>query len=226
MSHLAPSHYVWWLAGRSAGIVAFMLVSVSVTLGLAMAARVVSPRSKRAVVHLHEHVALIGLAAIVAHALLLMADPWLHPGLKGTIVPFTMSYRPLWSGLGIVAAYLAAILGLSFYVRRRLRPGMWRKMHRLTILVYLLGAAHALGAGTDATTVAMRAVLLASAGPILFLLVLRTWRGRIAAGRAAASRPAASGQPSPRKHASRLLAAADNATLRPRTTEAGGVRRS
>jgi methionine sulfoxide reductase heme-binding subunit len=244
VSHPAPSHFVWWLAGRSAGIVAFLLISISVTLGLAMAARVIPPRHKRTVVRLHEHVALTGLAAIAAHAVLLMADPWLNPGLKGIAVPFAMSYRPLWSGMGIVAAYLATILALSFYARRRLRPGVWRKMHRATVLVYGLGVAHTLGAGTDATTLAILAVLLASAGPILFLFLLRVLRGRASArtrgrrtqpgaapapGRdpAPARRPPARGarvSPSaPRAHVSRRLGTGDQTALLPRATEAGGM---
>jgi sulfoxide reductase heme-binding subunit YedZ len=86
-------------------------------------------------------------------------------------VPFVMDYRPLFTGLGIVAGYLAAILGLTFYVRRRLGTKRWRKAHRLTPLVYLLAVGHALGAGTDARWVAV--LLLASATPVLYLGVLR-----------------------------------------------------
>jgi hypothetical protein len=41
MTQAAPANYVWWLAGRSAGMVALLLVAGSVILGLAMAARVI-----------------------------------------------------------------------------------------------------------------------------------------------------------------------------------------
>lgn len=53
--------------------------------------------------------------------------------------------------MGIIAGYLAAIFGLSFYVRRRIGPRLWRRVHRLVIIVYVLALAHVLGAGTDAT---------------------------------------------------------------------------
>ena len=36
------------------------------------------------------------------------------------LVPFTLDYRPLWTGLGILAAYGAAGLSLTYYARRRL----------------------------------------------------------------------------------------------------------
>ena len=38
----------------------------------------------------------------------------------------------------------------SFYVRRWIGVKAWRWLHRWTLAVYVLGIAHALGAGTDA----------------------------------------------------------------------------
>ena len=168
-----PAEYAWWLGSRAAGVVAFGLVSLSVLIGLAMANRLVRGRS---VVKLHEHLALAGLVAIAVHAIALLGDSRLKPGAAGLLVPFAMDYRPVFTGLGIVAGYLAALLGLSFYLRRRIGVRRWRSLHRLTVLVYLLGAIHALGAGSDAEAPWMRAVLLATGAPILFLLLLRTLR--------------------------------------------------
>jgi sulfoxide reductase heme-binding subunit YedZ len=88
-------------------------------------------------------------------------------------VPFTMSYRPAYTGLGILAGFLAAILGLSFYARKRIGAKLWRRMHRWTIGVYALGVVHTLGAGTDASTTWMRILLGSTGTPILALLVLR-----------------------------------------------------
>jgi methionine sulfoxide reductase heme-binding subunit len=188
----SPANYVWWLAGRSAGFVAMLLVTASVLLGLAMAARLVPARRRRDAGRLHEHIALIGLAAIAAHGALLAADPWLKAGWKGVAVPFALGYRPVWTGLGIVAGYLAATLGLSFYVRRRIGTRLWRRLHRLTVIVYGLSLVHALGSGTDASIPAVRYSLLASLVPVLGLFALRLRVRGPAAIRAAASerRPA------------------------------------
>ena len=165
-----PVDYAWWLSSRAAGVVAFALIALSVLLGLAMANRLVRGKS---VVKLHEHLALAGLVAIAVHGITLLGDSWLNPGFKGLLVPFAMDYEPLFTGLGIVAGYLAALLGLSFYARRRIGAKRWRRMHRATVVVYLLGVVHTLGAGTDASAPWMRAVLLATGLPIVFLFLLR-----------------------------------------------------
>lgn len=169
-----PSHYVFWLASRSAGIVAFVLVALSVILGLYMAGNVgTRPGYKRTMVKLHEQIALAAIIAIPVHGLLLLGDTWLSPGITGVFVPFTMAYRPLWTGLGIIAGFLAALLGLTYYARRRLGARRWRSAHRFIVLVYVLGVAHALGAGSDAAGPWLTAVVIASAVPIAVLLVLR-----------------------------------------------------
>jgi methionine sulfoxide reductase heme-binding subunit len=169
-----PYDYAWWLASRASGIVALALVTASVGLGLLMASKLLRrPGLNRTLVKAHEHLALTGLVAISVHGVTLLGDRWLNPGVAGITVPFAMSYRPIFTGLGIVAAYLASLLGLSFYARRRIGARLWRKMHRATVAVYVLGVVHALGAGTDASTLWLRAFMLVTGAPILFLLLVR-----------------------------------------------------
>jgi sulfoxide reductase heme-binding subunit YedZ len=145
--------HAWWLASRASGVVALALVTISVALGLTMAGRLSKkPGAARVLSAIHEQTAVTGLIAIAVHGVTLLGDPWLNPGPSGIAIPFTMAYKPLWTGLGITAGWLAAALGLSFYFRKRIGPKLWRKAHRATIVVYVLGVAHTLGAGTDAAS--------------------------------------------------------------------------
>ena len=124
-----PSHVVWWLVSRSSGIIALVLISASVLLGLAMAAKLVAPRTKDppAAARVPGDDSAGGdrdprLGAARRH----LAEA----GHAGISVPFEMAYRPAFTGLGIMAGYLALLMGPSFYLRRRIGARRWRKLHR------------------------------------------------------------------------------------------------
>jgi sulfoxide reductase heme-binding subunit YedZ len=166
-----------WLASRSAAIVAFVLIACSVTLGLFMANRLVRrPGLKRSLLKVHEQIALAALVAIVLHGVLLLGDKWLRPGLAGIAIPFSMSYRPLWTGLGIIGGYITVIVGPTYFVRRRIGARRWRQIHRTAAIVYVLGLIHALQSGTDGATLWFRTIAAMSAAPIVVLLALRYLR--------------------------------------------------
>lgn len=169
----------WWLASRASGLVALVMVTVSVFLGLFMAGKVMRrPGLSKKLMAIHEQTALAGLVAIAVHGIALLGDPWLHPGVSGIAVPFAMSFKTAFTGLGIIGGYLAALLGLSYYVRRRIGAKLWRKAHRATVLVWMLGLVHALGAGTDATAIWFRWWVLATTPIIGGLFVYRVLSGR------------------------------------------------
>lgn len=169
-----PLPHIWWLASRSAGIVALILVTISVAIGLTMSAKLMRKRGLGPkLMAIHEQTALAGLIAIAIHGVTLLGDPWLHPGLSGITVPFAMGYRTFFTGLGVIGGWLAALLGLSYYVRRRIGPALWRKAHRATVVVYLLGLIHTIGAGTDASTPWLRWFMAVTAIPMAALFARR-----------------------------------------------------
>jgi sulfoxide reductase heme-binding subunit YedZ len=167
-STIDPGQHIWWLASRSIGVVAMVLVSLSMAFGLALSGRFlhgpgVAVRTKT----LHEALALSGLLAIVLHGLLLLPDPYLRPGLAGISVPFALASQPVWTAVGVVAGWLAAIVTLSFYVRRWIGVAVWRWLHRWTFAVYVMGLAHTLGSGTDAGEAWLLATLGLTTAPVL-----------------------------------------------------------
>ena len=173
-----PLDVGWWLVSRASGVVALVLVTVSVGIGLAMAAGLIPPRRKKAILALHEQAALAGLIAIGVHAVALLGDAWLRPSPTQLVVPFTLGYRPFFTGLGILGGWLAALMAGSFYARKRIGAKRWRKLHRASALVYVLGVVHTLGAGSDAGTTWLRAFMLSSAVGFAGLLVARRLRRR------------------------------------------------
>lgn len=192
----------WWLASRASGVVALVLVTFSVGIGLAMAGKVMrGPGLSRKLMALHEHTALAGLIAIAVHGIALMGDSWLKPGVAGVTVPFVLAYKPFFTSLGIVAGYLALLLGLSFYLRQRIGAKLWRKAHRATVAVWALGLIHAIGAGSDATAIWFRWWVIATTPLIGGLLVIRVLESRAPKEAAPAKAPKPAAKPAPRPQA-------------------------
>jgi sulfoxide reductase heme-binding subunit YedZ len=165
-----PSQHLFWLGSRSLGIVALLMSAASVGLGLALSMRLDNrPGAPSRLRVVHEALALISLAAIGGHGLLLLGDTFLHPSLVDVTVPFAFDYRQPWMGLGQIAGWLALAFTLSFYVRKRIGVALWRKLHRWTFVVFVLGLIHALGTGTDTRSTWLIALLGLAAAPVILL---------------------------------------------------------
>jgi sulfoxide reductase heme-binding subunit YedZ len=173
-----PLHQLTWLAARSAGLVAWALAGLATVLGLAMAARRVD--RGREVRELHRHLTLAALIALAGHGVALALDPFLKAGLTGVLVPLTIGYRPLAVASGIVTGWLLAAFAGSWYLRRRLAPGAWRRLHRFTPVVLAVSTVHALTAGSDAGTWWMTALAFALCATATALLALRWLRAPVA----------------------------------------------
>lgn len=191
----------FWVTSRAAGIAALICSSAAVAIGLSMGLKLVKGRTGelRAA---HEALALATLAAVALHAAVLLLDPWLKPGIADLVVPFVGEHAPFWTGLGIIAMWAMAALGLSYYARDRIGAARWRRLHRFTALAWLLSVGHALGAGTDADTwwflTAMAIVVI----PTLTLLLVRLGTPRTTPSpRAPAPRPARRPSQSSRRRA-------------------------
>jgi methionine sulfoxide reductase heme-binding subunit len=169
-----PSQQVFWFASQALGIVAILVLGISVALGLAMSSRIVRrPGLPARLKHYHEASTLVTLGLIAGHGGLLLFDAYLRPGLAGITLPFALGYRPVFTGIGIIAGWLAVILGLSFYARKWIGVKTWRWMHRFTIVVYLLALGHVIGAGTNGRSWWMLAMLSALTAPIVFAFTYR-----------------------------------------------------
>jgi sulfoxide reductase heme-binding subunit YedZ len=169
------SHF-FWLASRSAGVVAVAMLSFTVIVGLMQGGRLPLGFKARDLARIHEFCSLAAIVAIVAHGALLLADPWLQPTVSQILIPFQLDYRSFYTGLGITGAWIAVILGLSYYARQNIGVKRWKSLHRFAIVAYALAVVHVLGAGTDAQETWLKAPLLASAGIVVALFLVRISR--------------------------------------------------
>jgi predicted ferric reductase len=139
-----------WIVARAAGFTAYGLLTCSVVLGLALGLRWRSPRWPRfATTELHRFVTLLTLVFLGLHVLLLALDGYMRFGLVELLVPLANHYRPLWTGLGVVAAWLALAVWASTWLQGLIGYRAWRRLHFATFVVYAAATIHGLQAGSD-----------------------------------------------------------------------------
>jgi sulfoxide reductase heme-binding subunit YedZ len=141
---------VFWITSRAAGITALLASSLAVALGLMMSTRLRTRLGDMRV--WHESLSLATMVALAVHAVSLLGDSYINLSLADVTIPFVSGYQRLWMSVGIIAGWTFVILGLSYYVRGRIGPQRWRKLHRFTALAWVLGIGHSLMMGTDAGT--------------------------------------------------------------------------
>lgn len=196
-------NHAFWLASRASGVVAIAMLSFTVIVGLTIGGKLPLGFKTRDLTRIHEFCSIAAIVAIAAHGVLLLADPWLAPTITQLVVPFKLDYRSFYTGLGITAAWIAVLLGLSYYIREQIGVKRWKTLHRFTIVAYSLSVVHVLGAGTDAGETWLKAPLLASAGIVLVLFVIRIsgTRGKISPQAPAGQSSQPSSSSRPRTHA-------------------------
>lgn len=137
---------------QATGIAALIWAYAGVALGLAESGRRIRwlPLSRRGLDMLHRHISLVVIALIAVHALATAYDA-MGDSLLTVLVPGQEGWGAAkWAyDLGIVAFYLALVLGPTYYLRRKIGPRAWRFAHRFTVLVYILSVWHTLILGAD-----------------------------------------------------------------------------
>jgi methionine sulfoxide reductase heme-binding subunit len=168
----AVGPHLFWITSRAAGIAALVLSSLSVCVGLSMGGRILRGRNLDLRVA-HEALSLATLGALAVHGLTLLGDGYIKLSLADVSVPFVTGYKTLWTTTGIVAFWALALLGLSYYARKRIGTARWRSLHRLTAVAWLMGIVHSLGEGSDAGQTWFLAMTAIAVVPALFLLGVR-----------------------------------------------------
>ena len=151
-----------WFLARAAGFMALLGATVAICLGASASSSVPATRrtrpGPRLVLQLaHRSAAVLTLALLALHAVLLILDRHVAISVPGALLPFTAGYRGVAVGLGTLAVYCFAVVAASGAVRGRLAGSAraarwWRPVHALAYAAWPLAMAHGLLAGTDTGT--------------------------------------------------------------------------
>ena len=156
----------FWLLARTFGLTAYLMLTLSVLFGLVLKARPFRSLKPAAVTDLHRLLALLGLGALVGHATALVLDSTVKVSIPGLFIPGLVSYRPIWTSAGILAAEVMVLVYVSFGQRKRIGTKNWRRLHWATYGIFAAATVHGLGAGTDAHRPWVFALYVAAVGSI------------------------------------------------------------
>ncbi len=142
-----------WYIARSAGLVAWTLLTASVLWGLTMStrARAFGHRPRPAwMLDLHRWLGGLATIFVGVHVIAILADSYVRFDLLAVLVPFASHWRASAIAWGVVGMYLLLAVELTSLARRRLPKRWWRAVHFASFPLFVTATVHAFTAGTDA----------------------------------------------------------------------------
>ncbi|WP_233265446.1 ferric reductase-like transmembrane domain-containing protein [Leifsonia sp. AG29] len=165
---------VLWAVGRASGVVALVLLTASLWLGIvARSGRPLPGMPRFSVTLVHRNLSLLSVVFITVHVLTLLLDPYAKMTPADIVVPFAGAVQPFWLGLGTVAVDLMIAVTVTALLRRRLGVRVFKTIHWLSYALWPVALLHSIGDGTDGRSGWM---LLLAAASVLFVIVAVLWR--------------------------------------------------
>lgn len=172
-----------WYVTRAAGIVAYLLLWLSMVWGLAVPSKIFDNVLQRAFTfEYHQFLSLLAIGFIFLHVAVLLVDQFLPFTVAQILVPFIAPYRPAWVGIGVIGFYLILLVTITFYLRSRIGMRAFRLIHVLSLVSYLGALVHSFFSGTDST---LPAAQIMYAGTFLVIVFLTAYWFLIGEGKKA-----------------------------------------
>lgn len=168
---------VTWDVARAGGFTAYGLLALAVIAGLALSGQVQSPSRWPRLINseMHNFLTLLSTIFVGVHVLAVWIDPFTHFGWQDIFLPFVSSYRTFWMALGIVGLYLGIAIGISTLLRSSIGYTWWRRLHVLTLIIFVLTTIHGLGTGSDTGTQWGLGIYIVSSLIVVALFWRRLW---------------------------------------------------
>jgi hypothetical protein len=163
-----------WYLTRGSGVVALLLLTASMVLGILGAGRWESRRWPRFVVGgVHRNVSLLVLVFLGIHIATTVIDGFVPIGWLDAVIPFRAGYRPVWIGLGALVVDCLLAIVITSLLRVHIGRRAWRGIHLLSYACWPVALVHGLGAGTDAPA---RWMLVLVGLSVFVVLAVVWWR--------------------------------------------------
>lgn len=139
-----------WYASRATGVVALLLLTAVVVLGILVTRQKQLPGLPRfAVSGLHRNVSLLATVFVAIHVITAVADGYVKIPLAAAVIPLASSYERFWLGLGAVSFDLMLAMIITSLLRRHMSRKTWRGIHLTAYLCWPIAWFHSVFASKD-----------------------------------------------------------------------------
>ncbi|HET9051157.1 MAG TPA: ferric reductase-like transmembrane domain-containing protein, partial [Candidatus Dormibacteraeota bacterium] len=171
---------VLWDASRAAAMSAFFVLALSLVTGMALRTSLFAGVARnRAVLDLHAFLAWFWVPLVAVHVVSIVLDPTSRVGWADLAAPFQVGYARVAIGIGTVGFLLLVLVGVTSAIRRRMNPTLWRALHRLGYVMFVLFLVHAQLAGSDFSRTPISVAGWATVGMLVMLALPRAAGGRV-----------------------------------------------
>lgn len=173
----------FWYLSRGSGIVAAVLLALTLIWGLLLSTRLIERRGLPAwLTDLHRYLGGLTVAFIGVHMASLYFDNYSSYSLKELFVPFAspdhQGYKAWPVAYGVAALWALLVVEGTSLVMRKMPRKVWRGFHYLSYPVAVLVGLHAMTVGTDMSSSTLQVVGLGLAAVLTFLTIYRMLGGR------------------------------------------------
>jgi predicted ferric reductase len=147
-----------WYMIRATGLVAYLLLYLSVIIGLYSQVQKKRKQKVTASLFLHEALSNWALYLVIGHVGFLLIDSYISLQWFEVLIPFNSDYKPLPMALGALSLYFLIITIVTSKARKKIGYQKWRKLHALNPILYIFVTMHGLLIGTDIQAAVLAAV--------------------------------------------------------------------
>lgn len=161
-----------WYITRASGLVAYVLIWLSMVWGLGVASNIFD-----VVLHgtftydFHQYISLLAIGFTFLHIGVLLFDGYMPYSVLQILLPFISPYRPFWIGIGVIGLYLMLLVTVTFYIRTKIGMKAFRAIHVFSLVSYLAITLHSFMSGSDSSLPSVMVLYAVTFLITLFLII-------------------------------------------------------
>ena len=140
----------WWFLTRSSGLVAWVLLTIAVAIGLLLSTRLLGRSAPPSwLLWTHRVAGALVVAMTALHLVVLVADSYVRFDLADIAIPFAANWRPGAIAWGVIAMWIMIVVEVTSLLMRRIPRRVWHAIHMTSLVAFAAATAHGVQSGTD-----------------------------------------------------------------------------